>query len=145
MTIKNWDTYTRNLWGWDWLSGCFPQNPRIHPSDRDGFVSVDGYLLFIDGKVTAGLPPPARADEIMVRTAGNVTCLYLRADPNGWQPELDGHEPQTISHYYLIRGPWPARSWQWDRWVPTTKDDMWHLVCQWATWADERAHRDDDI
>ena len=75
----------------------------------------------------------------MIEHTRNVVCLYLRADPNGWQPELFAHEPQEITHYYLLRGPWPARTWQWGRWTPTTKDDVWHLVCQWATWAVERA------
>jgi hypothetical protein len=139
MAIENWDNYASHSWAWGWLRGAFPQNVRIMPSDRDGFVHVDSYLLFIDGKVTKGFGPPSVPDEIMVKKAKNVTCLYLHADPNTWEPDLDDHEPKEITHYFLNPGPWPAESWARNMWAKTTKADVWFIVCQWATWAQLKA------
>lgn len=136
MSIDNWETFTANSWGWRWLAGIWVQHPGIRPADLDGFVHVEGQLMLLDGKVTAGFPPPSMARQIMVKKAGNVTCLYLKAGPDGLDPA--DHEPRDITHYYLMRGPWPAQSWQWDRWTPVTLEGVRLLCVQWATWADMR-------
>ena len=136
MTIDNWETFTANAWGWKWLEGIWVQHPGIRPSDLDGFVHVEGQLMLLDGKTGAGFPMPSYARKRMVYKAGNVTCLYLRAA--GLNP--DDHEPRDITHYYLMPGPWPAQSWQWDSWTTTSLDQIRLMCVQWATWADMR-HR----
>lgn len=132
--MDDWDSYARHTWGWRWLERHWVEHPAVRPSDRDGFVHLSGRLLFIDGKVTNGLWPPPRADQIMVQKAGNVTCLYLRCDPVVWA-ESDDHEPDQITHYYLRRGPFPARQWAWETWAPTTLDQVRVLCIEWAMWA----------
>jgi len=133
--MDDWTSYAQHTWGWKWLSGIWVQHPAIRPSDRDGFVHVGGYLMFLDGKVTAALWLLSLADERMVRKTGNTTCLYLRADPAKWDPDADDHEPQEVTHYFLKTGPWPAESWSWNRWTPTDMATVRLLCVQWATWA----------
>jgi len=80
MTIDDWDNYANHAWGWDWLQGCFPHNRNVKPSDRDGFVHVEGQLLFLEGKVTVDLPSPKlpatsyASTYAPTPTAGNPNC-----------------------------------------------------------------------
>lgn len=49
MTIQNPQEYVNNIWDWAILRGCFGDT-RIEPTDIDGLVERNGYLLLMETK-----------------------------------------------------------------------------------------------
>jgi hypothetical protein len=84
---------------WDWMRGCFPRG--CMPSDADGWIEIDGRILFIEQKrAGAALTPGQREAFKRLSNEPNCTVLFLRStdspehyevliygagEPVGWQ------------------------------------------------------------
>lgn len=132
--IEDWQNYADHAWSWSWLPRVFPSSQRVRPADMDGWVEQGGIILMLDGKVSGGgFPTPNQGLTKAVRSAGNITALMLRTSHELW--DIERHLPKELTHYYLLRGPWPAPAWQWERWSPCDLETAVAIVSSWAAWA----------
>lgn len=82
MSIRNIDSFVKNLWDWKILDGCFGKS-RISPTDIDGLVERRGKFLMLEGK-SLGKDVPT-GQQIMFNNlvkTGVFTIIIVWGDPN---------------------------------------------------------------
>lgn len=90
--------YIESLPNWDEYIECFPRG--IRPTDVDGFVEINGHLLFLEEKQPGKGPDEGQRRALAaLAVRDDVTVVYLRpkdaglevlvlgtGEPKGWQP-----------------------------------------------------------
>ena len=107
----------RELWDWAILDGCWG-NDKVHPSDVDGHLEINGFHLFLEGKPLS---------YVWTGTKGQERAL--------WSLILDGRS--TVIVFYGSDS--TPREYQRlgfdDVPVPCTPQGARDLVARWASWA----------
>lgn len=123
MSIRDMDSFNRNLWDWKILNGCFGKT-RISPTDVDGFVERKGLFLFIEAKSPGKEPDRGQMMTIeALQRTGLFTCIIVWGRPGN---------PEKMRVFYP-NGQEITRA--------ANLEDFRDIVRRWYMWADAHPGR----
>ena len=112
MTIRNLDHFTKALWDWGFLDGCFAGGIRV--SDLDGIVERNGKFLVLEGKsLRRGIPSGQRYMFNALKRLGCFEIVILWGEAN------------SVEFMQI---------WPHDK-MPAGAEDIQDFVRSWFLWA----------
>ena len=126
------------LWSWDLLGRGLGVHPGIRPGDADGWMQQRGEMLFLEGKVSRGVPGLSKPQMDAVNEMGNLTILLIHTDPDHW---ADNRPSRVRGFYVLASQAYPYQASRCYQPLPSTHRDedtlstISNLVVGWCMWA----------